>query len=534
MNISNIFFNENLIYDRHLYSTLKLPYNFNNIKIHANDTITSELLNLKLKHLFDNFLYLYKSSIIASNIIPVSATAIAGVSASRENFSWYTTVSSNEFAPLTSISGFNKTNEIYLLKNADIDQYSIVYTPGSAMYIANFNTNLSILSTVYQSNVIEPGYNVSFGNITSFTHASSFLFVLDNVLNRVIKYDASGFVTDDPIKKNRLFFINSIGNFGTFNSKSEFNNPKGITSYLNSIYVLDSGNKSVKQYDLNLNWIQTNRLYIDFLSSFPIDIKSDSFGKIYILTDNNKLFIYKDNKFQNKTIIDLQSINDGEVFKRLTFSRFDSNVFYLFSNKNVYKKFVTSPDQIVGKYLLYLFNYNSIEEITSFDTAAAYNGDRNILFSYTVSDSAGKFGNFFDNLNLFDVLAERDFDIYTFDDVNFEKGEYMQSWVINKSIAMLLLNHMRFRDQIVGKFIALRDRKNNIIFKGTRYLLPDELNELSFDNTISHYIGVNEIVACNILNRPLKILHSIQEKLLSVLSAEIQNAPDVNTIITIN
>lgn len=534
MNISNLFLNEGLIYDRHLYTQLKLPYDFNSIKVQANDTITSELLNLKFKHLFDNFLYLYRSSIIASNIIPVSATAIAGVSASRAYFSWYSTLSSNQFAPLTSIPGFNKTNEAYLIKNTDIDQYSIVFTPGSAIYIANFNTNISLLSTVYQSNVIEPGYSVSFGNITAFTQASSYLFVLDSTLNRVIKYDAAGFVTDDPIKKNKLLFINSIGNLGTFNSKSEFNNPRGITSYLNNIYVLDSGNKSIKKYDINLNWIQTNRLYIDFLSAFPIDIKSDNFGKMYILTDNNKLFIYKDDSFQDKTVINLQSINDGETFKRLSFSRQDSNVFYLYSNKNVYKKFVTSPDQIVGKYLLYLFKYNSIEEITAFDTAAAYNGDRNILFSYTVSNSAGKFGNFYDNLNLFDVLAERDFDIYSFDNINFEKGEYLQSWVINKSIAMLLLNHMRFRDQIVGKFIALRDKNNNIVFKGTRYLLPSELDDLFFDNTITHYIGVNEIVANNIINRPLKALYSIQERLLSILGAEIQNALDVNTIITIN
>lgn len=534
MNISNLFNLEGLIYNRHLYSQLTLPYSFNEIKIQANDTISNKLINIKLKHLYDNFLYLYKSSIIASNIIPVSSTAIGGVTAQRDNISWFSTVSSSSFQPITSIPGFNKTKEMIVLRNADIDQYSAVITSGSAIDILNFNTEGTLLSSVYKTDAVVPNYNVSFGDITAFAQTSSFLFVLDKKLNRVIKYDATGFLTDDPIKRNKLFFINSIGNLGQFNSKSEFNNPRGVAAFLDSVLVLDSGNKSVKEYDLNLNWKQTNRLYIDFLSSFPIDIKVDNFGKVYILTDNNKLFLYKNKSFQDKTIIDLSNSNEGEIFKRLSFSKFDSNVFYLYSNKNVYKRFVDSPDQTIGKYLLYLFNYNTEEIITAFDSEKGYNGDKNILFSYTSTNSAGKLGYFFDNLNLFDVLSERSFDIYGFDDIKIDRNEYVQSWVFNKSIAMLLLNHMRFRDQIVGKFIALRDKKDNIIFKGTRYLLPVELDELFFDNTLLEYIGVNEIVASNILNRPLKRLYSIQERLLTVLQSEIQNAPDVNTIITIN
>lgn len=534
MRISKAFTEQGLIYNRHLYSPLELPYNLNNIKIQANDTITSDLLNLKIKHLYDNFLYLYQSSIIASNIIPVSSTAIAGVTATNKNFTWYYTASSSQFAPLTSIPSFNKTKEMILLKNEDIDQYSAVFTSGSAINIVSFDTNATYLSSTYSSSVVVPNYNVSFSDITSFAQSSSFLFVLDNGLNRLIKYDASGFVTDDPIKQNKLFFINSIGNKGTFNSKSEFNNPKSICTYNNDVYVLDSGNKSIKKYDINLNWKQTSRLYVDLLSSFPIDIKCDKFGKFYILTQDDKLYIYVNDTFQQKSIIDLKPINDAETFKRLVFSKYDSNVFYLYSNKNVYKKFISSPDQVVGKYLLYLFKYNSLEYITAFDSAAAKNGDRNLIFSYTVSNSAGKLGNFFDNLNLFDILAERDFDIYSLDDINFEKGEYLQSWVLNKSVAMLLLNHMRLRDQIVGKFVANRDKNNNIIFKGTRYLLPEELDSLFFDNDITQFVGVNEIVSSNIINRPLKKIYNIQEKLLSILGAEIQNAPDVNTIITID
>jgi hypothetical protein len=397
MNISEIYTQKGLIYNRHLYSSLELPYDFDSIKIQANDTITCDLLNIKLNHLFDNFLYLYKSSIIASNIIPVSSTSMAGVTSHNIGFTWYNSASSNQFIPVSSIPGFNKTNEMILLKNADLDQYSAILTTGSALKVINFDTYATYLTAAYSLDVVVPNYNVPFNTITAFAQTSTFLFVLDSGLNRLIKYDATGFLTDDPIKKNKLFFINSIGNRGDFNSKAEFNNPKSITVYKNDIFVLDSGNSSVKIYDINLNWKQTSRLYVDFLSAFPIDIKCDSTGKIYILTDKNKLFIYKDYTFQEKSVISLDSINENEVFKKLSFSKYDTNIFYIYSNKNVYKKFVSSPEQIVGKYLLYLHKYNSTEVITAFDSAAAVNGDRNLLFSYTVSNSAGKLGNFFDN-----------------------------------------------------------------------------------------------------------------------------------------
>jgi len=83
MNISQIVESENLNFDRYLGTTLVLPYSgFDKIKIQPNDVATEPVVNLALSKLYENFLYLYKSSRVASNIIPIKQIAIAGLSAS--------------------------------------------------------------------------------------------------------------------------------------------------------------------------------------------------------------------------------------------------------------------------------------------------------------------------------------------------------------------------------------------------------------------------------------------------------------------
>jgi hypothetical protein len=80
---------------------------------------------------------------------------------------------------------------------------------------------------------------------------------------------------------------------------------------------------------------------------------------------------------------------------------------------------------------------------------------------------------------------------------------------------------MRFRDQITGKFIAKRDSNNNITFRGTRYFLPRELENLIFSQDVTNYIGMNEIFQNNIVNRCLKKIFDAQTILLEALKTDI-------------
>ncbi len=190
------------------------------------------------------------------------------------------------------------------------------------------------------------------------------------------------------------------------------------------------------------------------------------------------------------------------------------------SDKNIYKKLVAQPDEDIGRYLTYIYRVNTDERYLTMTSLPLDGNDCNFVLSQGL-DGIGKIMLWKDNANLFDILSVKDFDIYTIDNININHFEYLQNWVFNKAIAKLLLNHMRLRDQITGKFIAERDSKNNITFRGTRYFLPKELDTLKFGQDVTNYIGMNEIFQNNIVNRCLKKIFDIQLALLDALQADI-------------
>jgi len=537
MKIKDIVNASGLLYDRVLIQNLTLPHNMDTIRIQPNDTSSGTLINQKLEFLYNNFLYLYKNTQVLSNIIPVSSyfTSIIGVTANSNKLNIYKQKNTSQFTYLSADSLYvdmDFTKSILFVSNNDNDNDYIFCGYKGNINAFNVSKDASIIKNVFSTNQIETPYNVNFLNIKSIVKYNNNIFVLDNLNNILVKYDASGFTTDNNITNEKLIYLNSIGGLGTSTTKTEFNNPQSIACYNNSIYVLDSGNSCIKQFDVNLNWKQTFRLTRDFLNIYPIDIKIDNFGKAYILTDKDKIIKY-DIYFQNYEIIDLSSIKKGdENFIQLSFSEYDSNIFYVISNKNVYKKLVNNPTQLVGRYLFYLYNYNTVENITCFSSASSIDGDKNIVFS--TNDSKGKIGYFYDNLNLFDILTINNFDVYNLQDILLSEQEYIQNWVFNKSISKLLVNLIRLKDQIVGKFLAQRDSYGNIAFDGTRYLTPNELESVTIKQDINYFIGCNEFVGNAIVNRVLENIYNIQVDLASILNADITNIPDLDKTLILN
>lgn len=537
MKIKDIVTQSGLLYDRVLIQNLTLPHNMDTIKIQPNDTSSGTLINQKLEYLYNNFLYLYKNTQVLSNIIPVSSyfTSIIGVTANSNVLNVYKQKTTTQFTYLSADSLYvdmDLTKSILFVSNNDNNNDYIFCGYRGNINAFNINEDASVIRNVFSTNQIETPYNVYFLNIKSIVKYNNNIFVLDNLNNILVKYDASGFTTDNNITNERLIYLNTIGGLGTATTKTEFNNPQSMACYNNSIYVLDSGNSCIKQFDVNLNWKQTFRLTRDFLKHYPIDIKIDNFGAAYVLTNNDTILKY-DINFQNYEILDLKNIKTGdESFVQLCFSEYDSNIFYVISNKNVYKKLVNNPTQLVGKYLFYLYNYNTAENITCFSSASGIDGDKNILFS--TNNSKGKIGYFYDNLNLFDILSINNFDVYTLQDVLLSEQEYIQNWVFNKSISKLLVNLIRLKDQIVGKFLAQRDSFGNIAFDGTRYLTPNELESVTIKQDISYFIGCNEPVSNAIVNRVLENIYHIQLDLSKILNADITNIPALDKTLILN
>ena len=237
------------------------------------------------------------------------------------------------------------------------------------------------------------GSNATFKGITSLAinPINNNLLVLDLSANLVHRYDLTGFLTYNTVLQNTLIYQGSIGGYGMFDDQLLFNSPNGIAVYNSNVYVLDSGNGCIKIYDKNLGWISTQRLFRDLLTVKPINLSIDNTGDIYVLTDSNYILKYN-STFTTKTKIDISSLaKTGDKFQQLVFSPTDSNIMYLISNKNVYKKLVNIPEDTIGKYLFYRFNVDTVESIKSFSSLAVNGSDNNLIFSTASGTNAGKF-----------------------------------------------------------------------------------------------------------------------------------------------
>lgn len=537
MNILNEFNNSSFIFDRFGGDTISLPYSFNEIRIAANDTATASLVNTKFTYLYENLMYLYRISKISSSLIPISSTGIAGVSSNSSIFSWNMNLSSSQFIPISSSSTFIGLDNVQALEginNTVYNSYSILASNGNDLVGLNSNSSNTTISVVFSSKEYDPTFNANlyFQNINDIYYDNNnSLYVTDLSSNILYKYDASGFNSNDSVLQNRLFLKKKIGGLGTIYDKYEFQFPKGVSVFQDNVYVLDSGNGCIKKYDNNLNWLKTFNLLRDLLSAFPVSMISNNDGKFLILTNTKKLFVYK-NEFTEKTEINIANqLDDNEKLLKLKISASDNNIFYLVTDKNVYKRFITNPYYNIGKYLFYSFNINTNPTITSFMSISAYDGDKNIIFGK--SGNTGIFMSFYDNINLYDILSVPEFDIYSLEQIKVSEEEYMQNWVFNKSLSKMLLNLMRLRDQIIGKFIFSRDYRGNIVFNFTRYLTPAERESIYFDTTFENFIGLNEVFSNSVVNRCLERLYNYQLNMLEILKEDTFRAPLSGTIINL-
>jgi len=528
MNINEIITQQGIIYDRYLGSTLSLPYSsFDSIKIQPNETVTNFNINNIITKLYDNYLYLYKSAHVASNVIPITSIATAGVY--NNQFNWYQGLSSNQFSAISS-KGLNidRSNVLAVKYNSDLNRYVIATSTGTDIIILNSNNTFTSITTALSTNVTFQGSNVGWQKIQDIVIGdNNTMYVLDVSANRIFQYDASGFLTNDNLLQNILVYQNNIGGKGNFLDTTKFNNPHSIDYFNSTLYVLDKNNSCIKTYDRNLNWLLTYRLFKDFLSAGPIHLSHDQYGNNYVLNDNWTVYKYS-NDFNTKETLDFTALSaSGDRVRRIIFSQSDSNVFYFVTRYNIYKKLVDTPYDTVGTYLLKRFNYvTNDEDFTTFATISSINGGINYDCNFTISNASnvGKISLFLDNLNVTSVLTNDIFDVYPLSGITINKDEYLQNWVINKSISKLLMNHMRLRDNISSKFLYTQNIiPGDTLLAGTRYLLPDELTSIYFNQDITNFIGVNEIFQNNIINRPFENIFNIQNNLLTALAADIRN-----------
>lgn len=553
---------QNFQYDRLIGDILQLPFDFELIKIKANEEATADTINLSLSALHQNFLYL----VSRSNLIDTLTSAISSTSAL---FVYYVSSGEPERIPVTV---FNKsslpvapqnllsygTNQLSATDvDASIGDYLVLST--SFYNEANNSSFLSFEVCQLSADGIDTFYNLTvaytevspvntinkFKKITHIKSLNDSLYVLDSGNNTVYCYDLTSlkyyYTLNNYSTTSKIKLINNIGNQGTVRDVFGFSNPISFDVGSKFIVVCDSNFDSVssnycfKVYDLNLQWLYTSPQRNLWLSESPIDVAISSDNYLYFLTPSGKVHIYNDLFQYTQTIQltdSLQSnfINETkETYNTISFAKNVPNTVYVGTNLNIYKKFVSRIDKNIFKFSDAGFVSNAKTlHINSNNTA--YN-DGELVTSLVALSSQ--------NSNIFCTELTRDKNTFSYatisafqnnipavynqlDDISVKHDEFNTAFVLNKSLYKLGYNHLALNYNIGYKFLGSYDLYGNLnIFSDKQYIPTNEqkLNAFGLDN----FVGVNELIASAVVNRCLSLIYNYQLSICEKLQTKKTN-----------
>lgn len=553
------FFRDRLIDDISI-----LPFNYDqHIAIHTNDLLSSRLINDRLQKLYNNTLYIYSQSFLASNDIPNGYNYAAGVDRISNKLQW---VPQTEYSSIT----FNSLSTIGYSEMSDIiDGIGVKTKSDNYVFMGISPTNFSTISSasdfsdisiIKSTQYVDENTDLTYKSLTSISYDSNHIFLCDSATNLVYKYDVSGYIIDDKTIQNRKQLIKTIGGTGTGLARTKFSGPQKIfaNKEIDRVFVHDSGNKCIKIYDFNLSYITT----IFFTRKQTIAARAFGYNNInkyvYVFIENktlgsNELWICDRNLKIKETYILKDILTSNEYIRGVVFSKTDSNIFYMYTNTGVYKKFITKPDKTIGKWLFYkggantthIWNYETSKynEASWFwnegDASVAENTKVQSLFSFSYdADSredifvlAGTTSYNFNKIlhynerNVFNsVLGTSNLPVYNILEANVANDEMISGIAINKELYKTTFNILTLARQISKKYIAEYDYLNNLVYKGTEVLNEQEFSDISTSTDYNFLIHENEHASNPaVLNRCFKSIYDIQYKLINAIKTKKNN-----------
>lgn len=544
--ISESFEKENLIFDRVVGDFISLPYQFDKIQIPVNELSVAGALNIRLNYLFKNLLHLYARTKILTNQIPYSYTQWLGVPSGQNKIKWnFSTTPNTSASPFSNValSGLDNIQDFVIAPTSDDQNRILISTQGQTIFFSKFNKEYSTFNIILSSIYVDEQTQLRNGNITDLILQGNDLYTVDSVNNQIILYDIEGFIGGENVKLNKRYVKKIIGGQGGRYDNNEFNNPSAADFYLSTLVVMDSGNSCLKFFDDQLNWRYSLILKKLFSTYTLVDIKlhknqSTNVTEIFLLSKENKIIIVNISDSTYKIIDFSEETSSGEYSIKYVFSKQNTNIFYILTNKSLYKKYFSRPTTKIGKYNL---TKNNINNYSLFATDLYLNGDNDDILLYSKTTlgtnlSGGQFFRFLEPNTTNDILYSYDFEVFSTDQIAVSDDEYSQSFVFNKSISKLinnnyiLLNQARQRfkfdlDQYLPLSAVDIQMNNQDIFESYKFVkniyaddtvLSDPGLTISCDN----FIGNNENYQSDTINRCLYKLYLQQMAILSVIQGD--------------
>lgn len=544
--IDQEFLNENLIFDRVTGDFIKLPYDFNKIQVPVNEVSVSDTLNIRFDYLHKNLLYLYSQTKILTNQIPYSYTNWLGIVSGTNKISWNSTNIQNTSASPFSIAGlsaFDFIQDLVISPTSDGENIILIATQGQTIFFSKFKKDYSNFNLLLSSVYIDENTQFNNGNITDMILDGNNLYAVDFVNNNILLYDIEGFIGGENVKLNKRYVKKIIGGQGDRYDNTEFNQPYAADIYMSTLVVMDSGNSCLKFFDDQLNWKYSLILKKLFSLYKIIDLKLHKnqftgITEIFLLAENNKIIIvdistsvYKIIDFSDETLGDEYSI-------KYVFSKNTPNIFYILTNKSLYKKYFSRPTTKIGKFNLLNNGINNFN-LRSVDLFQNGIDDEIFIFSRTSLGAlltAGQIFKFSEPNTTNNMLYSYDFEVFSPQQIHLKNDEYSQSCVFNKSIIKQINNNYTLVNQARQRFkfdldpylplSAIDIQMNNQdIYESYKFIKNIYTDDSILSNpdlvvNCNNFVGNNENYQSDTINRCLYELYLQQLAILQLIQGD--------------
>ena len=583
---------------------ITLPNTNSECTFNLNDNFDYKLFRFKLDKLRENNTYVYSRLFIASNKLPYTDKLIYAYvpNTYTVDFEIFTSDAetpqfkeSVKFANNHVLSAFGYIVDATAQSNLDYDDRFSLFacTSSNLICLTGSNTSLNIIENTTGYETVEN--DLSFNELGGIASTKKNLYLADTGNNVVIRYEIGGYINNDSALRNKRNYIELVGGYGGETRATKFDRPTKLAASDTQVAVYDSGNKVIKIFDEEFNYI-TRITAIDLrnetMGSFGFD---PDFGSLYVVTYRDVTtaditlripYLYRfsgvNYRFTEKITLN-DKIGSTEVINSVTFSGTDSNYWYFSTNKTVYKKFKTRPAEVIGKFKserLYMLNKTDNTELVG-NTVTTINNRwnfNNINFSQaafkwnlglgfgavggtsTVSglldDNISSFTLFPSNSSYDRAIMLTDGRLYFFDepthiayqrvlkDVNYtnygsegfslNSDSFIQQSVINTELFKIVSDTLTLKNNIVGRFTG---KYVNNVLELDNYDYNVEFNKLLVQEIENMYVHANEENLTSVLNRCFNLVYELQEKLMNFVKpgvdSKLQPAYTVNGVIEI-
>ena len=462
------------------FTELTLPHSLMSTYVPPNEWVSYSTINQVFNKLHENYEYLKDMCFIYD--IPPNAIS-----------KWY----GND---TNSVSWHTNTNIISAVENNPLSAVNDIAIMSNDFIVLADDTVVKILSSDMDNTIIAETTEVGIGNHfktikTIQLDTEDNIYVLDDqnlrivVLNYDVDYIENGKCQPWTTKT-------SWGGYAGAQSQFGFNIPVDIFIQNDIVYVLDMGNSVIKKYTLAGDFIAN--LYNDNFA-LGVSLMVDSDGNIFVLQENNTITKFD----ENATYI--TSITFSSLYtnpKKIRPNTSDPRFIYV-STENKLLKYTNDDlllsgvfgDDLESQYKNYsgLFNTNDQLYVTNGNVLLRYS-DETKFFSYKTDTSAVE---------------------WPFGALQINKNEFVEAWVYNKVFNRFFDNLEIFRRALYGKpIITLVDTEIYEVF--IRPFTSEERIDFEYQK-IDIYIGINEIVSSEVINRCIKQLYINMEYLLELL-----------------